>query len=212
MKNLFGTDVCNRIKTIKGTESIAAAWSVQPILYIIIVFATLLFTACKKDAATEQINEEQSKSARANNGNQEFINSAVPAQTIAELFQVRAATAEYMDTTAAKANGYINTGINLPNMGLHFAKFELVGDGKFDLTKPEFLVYNKNANGDFRLVAVEYGVPIDFQHTDIPPTGFTGDADEWDFNTLGLGLWTLHAWVWKTNPDGVFKMMNPIVP
>ncbi|HEV8271152.1 MAG TPA: hypothetical protein VGQ04_07570 [Chitinophagaceae bacterium] len=214
MRNLFGTEVNSRIKTVKGTDSISAAWSAQPVLYFIILFATFLFTACKKYAATEPSNEEQAKSARTNNGNQEFVNSnsALPAQTIAELFQVRAATANYMDTAAAKANGYVNTGIQLPNMGLHFANFGLVGDGKFDLTKPEFLVYNKLPNGNFELVAVEYGVPIDFQHTDIPPAGFTGDADEWDFNTLGLGLWTLHAWVWKTNPDGVFKMMNPIVP
>lgn len=214
MKNLFATEISNRINTSKKIESKSLAWSSQPVLYFIIIFATFLFTACKKYAASEPINEDTAKSANASIGNQEFTNgnSALPAQTIAELFQVRAATVKYMDTTGATADGYVNTGIQLPNMGLHFAKFDLVGDGKFDLTKPEFLVYNKNPNGNFELVAVEYGVPIDFQHTDIPPTGFTGDADEWDFNTLGLGLWTLHAWVWKTNPDGVFKMMNPIVP
>jgi len=215
MKNLFNTTVDRRINNISKTQPVSTAWSAQPGIYFIMLLATFLFTACQKYAATEPINEDQARSARAaNNGNQEGINnnSALPAQTIAQLFQVRAATATYMDTTAAKANGYVNTGINLPNMGLHFANFNLVGDGIFDLTKPEFLVYNKNANGSFELVAVEYGVPIDFQHPDIPPTGFTGGADEWDFNTLGLGLWTLHAWVWKTNPDGVFKMMNPIVP
>jgi hypothetical protein len=73
-------------------------------------------------------------------------------------------------------------------------------------------VYNKLPNGKFQLVAVEYGVPIDPQHPDVPPAGFTGAADEWDFNTLNLGLWTLHAWVWKTNPNGVFAMTNPNVP
>ena len=214
MRNLFNTTVRRQMNINNEAQPASAAWRARPVFYFI-MFLAFLFTACQKYAATESINEDQAKSARAaNNGNQEFINNhaALPAQTIAELFQVRAATAKYRDTTDAKANGYVNTGIQLPNMGLHFANFNLVGDGKFDLTKPEFLVYNKNPNGNFELVAVEYGVPIDFQHPDVPPTGFTGDADEWDFNTLGLGLWTLHAWVWKTNPDGVFKMMNPIVP
>lgn len=215
MKNLLNTTVDRRINRFSKTQPAFAGPRAQPVIYFIMFLATFVFTACQKYGATEPINENQARSSRAaNNGNQEVSNnnSALPAQTIAELFQVRAATAKYMDTTAARENGYVNTGIKLPNMGLHFANFNLVGDGKFDITKPEFLVYNKNANGNFELVAVEYGVPIDFQHPDIPPTGFTGGADEWDFNTLGLGLWTLHAWVWKTNPDGVFKMMNPIVP
>lgn len=215
MKKLFSATISRQIKT--KTQSVPFAWSAQPFFYLIILLCTFLFTACKKYVANEPNNEEQPMSARANNGNHEFINSnaALPAQTIEELFQVRAATAKYMDTAAAKEAGYVNTGIQLPNMGLHFANFGLVTDGKFDLAHPEFLVYNKLSNGNFELVAVEYGVPIDFANpanTNIPPAGFTGDADVWDFNTLGLGLWTLHAWVWKTNPNGVFKMMNPIVP
>lgn len=188
--------------------------STQPVLYFLILISTFLFAACKKYGAAEPNQEEQAQSAGNNGAKHEFINdhAALPAQTIAELFQVRAATAKYMDTAAAVADLYENTGVQLPNMGLHFVKRELIGDGKFDLRKPEFLVYNKNPNGKFELVAVEYGVPIDFQHPDVAPAGFTGDGDEWDFNTLGLGLWTLHAWVWKTNPDGVFTMENPIVP
>jgi len=208
MKKLFSSTINGKIKTIP------AAWSAQPFFYLIALAGCFLFSACKKYTAAETNKEEQAKSARVNNANHEFINSnaALPAQTIGELFQVRAATAKYMDTAAAKEAGYVNTGIQLPNMGLHFANFGLVGDGKFDLAKPEFLVYNRLPNGRFELVAVEYGVPIDFQHPDIQPAGFTGEADDWDFNTLGLGLWTLHAWVWRTNPDGVFTMMNPIVP
>jgi hypothetical protein len=42
------------------------------------------------------------------------------------------------------------------------------------------------------------------------PEGFTGSSDEWDHNT-DFGLWLLHAWVWKNNPDGVFNPTNPRV-
>ena len=201
MRNL----VNRQVKTIAKTGS--------TFFYLVAVMCMFLFAACKKNGA-ESNDEEQAKSARDKSANQEFINSnaALPAQTVAELFQVRAATLKYMDTAAAKLDSFVNTGIQLPNMGLHFANFGRVADGVFDLAHPEFLVYNKLPNGKFELVAVEYGVPIDPQHTNVPPAGFTGDADVWDFNTLNLGLWTLHAWVWKTNPAGVFKMENPIVP
>jgi hypothetical protein len=205
MRNLVNRVVNRQVKTIAKRGS--------AFFYLAAVMCMFLFAACKKNGA-ESSDEEQAKSARDKSANQEFINSnaALPAQTVEELFQVRAATEKYLDTAAAKADGFVNTGIQLPNMGLHFANFGRVTDGIFDLTKPEFLVYNKLPNGKFELVAVEYGVPIDPQHTNVPPAGFTGDADEWDFNTLNLGLWTLHAWVWKTNPAGVFKMENPIVP
>jgi hypothetical protein len=209
MRSLLNTQT----KTIGKTMPFA--WNARPFFYLTALAGILLFTACKKYAATEPSTEE-AKSARDNSANQEFINgnAALPAQTIAELFQVRAATANYMDTTAAKAAGYENTGIQLPNMGLHFVNGGFLNDGKFNLSEPEFLVFNKNPNGKFELVAVEFALPIDAEHPDEahPPTGFTGDADVWDFRTLGLPIWTLHAWIWKTNPDGVFTMMNPIVP
>ena len=43
------------------------------------------------------------------------------------------------------------------------------------------------------------------------PAGFVGRADEWDANQA-FNLWTLHAWVYEFNPDGVFAPMNPRVP
>ena len=216
MRNLINRNAMSQSENLINKPAIPFYLVNQPFLFLIMFVGTFLFTACTKYNAGESKAEEQVKSAGNSNANSEFNSGkALPAQTISELFQVRAATAKYMDTASAKADGYVNTGVLLPNMGLHFANFGNVGDGIFDLTKPEFLVYNKLPNGSFQLVAVEYGVPIDFANpanTNVPPAGFTGDADEWDFNTLGLGLWTLHAWVWKTNPDGVFTMMNPIVP
>ena len=215
MKNLLNTTVHRRINSISKTQPVAAAWSAQAVIYFIMLITTFLFTACKKYNANEPNEEEQTMSTKANVASPAFLNtSGISGQTIGELMQVRAATMKYQDTASAVADGYVNLDLKLPNMGFHFLKKELAEDGKFDLRKPEFLVYNPNANGKFELVAVEYGVPIDPNNPFTPPAGFTGDADEWDRNTLNSGLWTLHAWVWKFNPDGVFEMMNPdvIVP
>ncbi|HET9824006.1 MAG TPA: hypothetical protein VFP87_01665, partial [Chitinophagaceae bacterium] len=131
-------------------------------------------------------------------------------QTLWELQQVRAATAKYRNDSNAFRDGYVDINLKLPKMGYHFLKAALVTP-VFDLKKPPILVYNKTADGGFELLAVEYAIPIDPQTPNVAPEGFTGNNDEWDFNTLNTGWWTLHAWVWKNNPDGVFKPMNPSV-
>lgn len=82
-------------------------------------------------------------------------------------------------------------------------------DSNFEVGKPELLVYNKTADGQFVLVAVEYAAPLELL-PDAPPSGFAGSADMWDRN-ITFGIWTLHAWIWKYNPDGVFAPMNPTV-
>jgi hypothetical protein len=45
---------------------------------------------------------------------------------------------------------------------------------------------------------------------DVAPKGFTGTDDVWERNT-DFGLWLVHAWVWKNNPDGTFNPTNPLV-
>ena len=120
--------------------------------------------------------------------------------------QAREATDKYRQISKAIADGYEDISVVLPNMGYHYMKSSL-SDAKFEVSKPEILVYNKNHDGSFELVALEYAVPIDIS-SDKAPEGFTGAADVWDSNA-GFGLWLLHAWVWKNNSSGVFKPTNP---
>lgn len=60
----------------------------------------------------------------------------------------------------------------------------------FDPAKPELLVYADFGNGQLRLVALEYAVPLALSEN--APEGFTGDDDHWHRNET-FGLWTLHA-------------------
>jgi hypothetical protein len=61
-------------------------------------------------------------------------------------------------------------------------------------------------------VAVEFISPIpDLNNPPPPPEGFTGSRDAWAINQE-YSLWTLHVWVWKENPDGIFAPFNPKVP
>jgi hypothetical protein len=128
-----------------------------------------------------------------------------------ELARARAATARYHHVEAAEADGYVDIDLYIPNMGYHYLNLGLLEDGVFDVERPELLVYADLPNGKRKLVAVEYATPRDPQNPPPAPDGFTGGEDEWSVNT-DFDLWTLHAWVWMHNPDGVFAPMNPLVP
>ena len=119
-----------------------------------------------------------------------------------DLAQAKAAAARYHDVRKAIADGYHDTGIVLPNMGRHFLKDELM-DTNFEADRPELLVYTSDSTN---LLAVEYAQPL----SATPPEGFPGDEDVWV--PFGGVFWTLHAWVWTDNPDGVFNPTNSRVP
>lgn len=127
---------------------------------------------------------------------------------VAELAKARQATARYQNIENALRDGYVDINVVIPNMGRHFLKEALL-DATFDAERPELLVYTEQPGGQQSLVAVEYAVPLNLSAT--PPAGFTGGADVW-FEDQTFKLWTLHAWIWRENPDGVFKPTNKKVP
>jgi hypothetical protein len=100
-------------------------------------------------------------------------------------------------------------------MGIHYVNSKLVGDPSIDAGSPEALVYEPEQNGRLRLVALEYLVvqsAWDATHTS-PPTLF---GQQFNFtaspNRFGLpAFYSLHAWIWKHNPSGLFSMWNPNV-
>jgi hypothetical protein len=132
-----------------------------------------------------------------------------PPLAVLQLDQVRDATARFLDVEKAEAAGYVDIGLFVPNMGWHYMKEKLV-DERFDADHPELLVYADDpCGGKRKLVAVEYAVPLALSKR--APAGFAGRADEWDANQQ-FQLWTLHAWIFEFNHDGVFAPFNPRVP
>jgi hypothetical protein len=130
-------------------------------------------------------------------------------RVIKELRQAREATKKYRDLDKALADGYADVNVFVPKMGYHYLKAEIL-DTTFNHKRPELLVYaNVRGKRGLQLVALEYAVPTNLSAT--PPAGFTGDFDQWDRDDA-FGLWTLHAWVWLQNPDGVFADFNPRLP
>ena len=128
------------------------------------------------------------------------------------LAQVRQATVQFHDVADAEAAGYEKF---LPcfddpvegGMGQHWANMALIGDGIADPAKPEVLVYEPH-NGKYQLVAVEYVLPPSEQYTEANPPELLGAKYHFED---GLGIWALHAYVWRGNPSGVNSDFSPNV-
>ena len=128
-----------------------------------------------------------------------------------DLVRARAATAKFRNVEAAVSAGYPATTHCVENqpaggMGLHFGN-QALHDATLDVEKPEILVYEKMADGSVRLNGVEYVVPIAAWTSDQPPS-LMGQSFK---RANGLGIWYLHAWIWKPSPSGVFADWNPDV-
>ena len=127
------------------------------------------------------------------------------------LAQVRQATAQFHDLQAAIDAGYVQF---LPcfddggssGMGQHFAMLP-IDDAVIDALHPEVLVYEPH-NGRYQLVAVEYVLPPSPQYTHDNPPQLLGAKYHFED---GLGIWALHAYVWRGNPSGVNSDFSPNV-
>jgi hypothetical protein len=138
---------------------------------------------------------------------------------------VRDATVRYHDIRVAKQQGFqelklFGTNVScIANgakgaMGIHMVNSRRVGDGKLKATEPEALLYEKRANGTYRFTGVEYIRPIGAER---PAAGTATPTllgqkmtvtDAEAFFGSPTFLHTLHVWVWKPNPGGVFAAWN----
>lgn len=108
-------------------------------------------------------------------------------------------------------NGYMGEGPG--TMGHHFYNVDYLSDGgHLDPTEPELLVYEKRADGSWRLNAVEYIVSArDLPGTAPAPEMFGGHKLVWHPEIGAAGIWGLHVWLWRNNPHGLYAEVNPNV-
>ncbi len=155
-----------------------------------------------------------------------FVPTTASASTGSGLDELRASTKQFQNFDAAGKAGYgllvdMNgiACIDKPGegaMGIHYVKGGLVGDARELARQPEALVYEPQASGRMRLVAVEYVVTKaawEGAGNTAPPSLF---GQEFMFvaagNRYGLpDFYALHVWLWKHNPHGLFAPWNPNV-
>jgi hypothetical protein len=138
-----------------------------------------------------------------------------PDRTAQAVATLRRVTERYHDLNAAKGDGFVflhgcESRPGAGAVGMLYVHMDRLADGKVDPEKPDALVYEpigaNGANGA-TLVGVEFAVPYTAWTGQRPPE-FLGvpfqPEDE-------FGVFGLHVWVWRDNPNGLFAEANPRV-
>ena len=125
--------------------------------------------------------------------------------------ELRQAVSHFNATTQATRAGYVVgspcvAAPGLGGMGFHWVNNSLV-DPVFDALKPEAVLYEPTKNGGLQFVAVEYIVINVGQ----PAPTFDGHPFDVGGTPVPVPHWSLHVWVNKTNPNGLFTPFNPDV-
>ena len=131
------------------------------------------------------------------------------AEKNAGLATLRRATAKYHNVDKAIEDGFVPIGPCQENpngpggLGIPFVKLDRV-DGTINLEEPEVLFYEPQKNGKLRLIGAEPVIPIGLWEGEEPPSMFGHEFHRNDEE----GLYGLHMWVWKHNPDGIFSFWH----
>ena len=135
---------------------------------------------------------------------------ANPAFAETHVEKVRAATERFADVAAAEAEGYAPipcvSGASGGAMGIHYVNATYLGgdNNTLDVTKPEAVLYEPQADGSLVLVGVEY---VTFEG----PAALEGHLLHYHGAPNRYGLdpyYELHVWAHRENPAGPFVGMN----
>jgi len=160
----------------------------------------LLAASCDRSATPVAADELTSvSSVHAARGNVSLLQS------------VKQATARYNSTVQAVRAGYqpddhCVAHPVLGGMGYHWANPTLV-DSVFDPLKPEVILYASGPSGNPELVAVEY-IVIDVGQ---PHPHFGDHPFDVGGTPIPVPHYSLHVWLYKDNPNGIFTPFNPNV-
>lgn len=135
---------------------------------------------------------------------------------------VRNATQQYQNVANASPDyGPVLGCVSGPDhgaMGVHYVNLSLVNGAtllgntqNLDPTRPQALIYEPQANGEMKLVAVEYIILAGALPANATPQ-VEGHLMQYidSPNRYGIpgGFFELHVWAWKDNPQGSFVDWN----
>lgn len=91
----------------------------------------------------------------------------------------------------------------------HHGNMSRITDPVINPLEPELVMYEPQKNGSMKLIAVEFIIPFDLvpftPESEANPPSIHG-VDFMPNHTLGI--WALHVWNWRQNPDGMFASWN----
>lgn len=141
-----------------------------------------------------------------------FAERPVTAEMEVALATLRRATAAYHDVERAVEDGFVSLEVCITEnpidgrhpLGIPFVHLDRLLDGDLDPEAPELLFYEPREDGTLRLVGVEMAVPVALWSEEDPPELFGHRFHE----NEGEGLYGLHVWIWRHNPEGMFAPGN----
>ncbi|MCW9706113.1 hypothetical protein [Fodinibius salsisoli] len=193
---------------------------------LLFIAISMIITGCDVTGSDSK-NEEQKRveviqpttdysglNAINNNDANDSFASMGKAEKHRGLAKIRRATARYHDVDTAIEDGFEQILPCTENpegsgaIGVVYVNFDRL-DLTIDLRKPEVLFYEPQPNGGLQLVGGEPVVPIDQwdEGNDNPPSLFGREFHRNEDH----GLYGLHMWIWKDNPEGMFSFWHPNV-
>lgn len=135
--------------------------------------------------------------------------SALSVNTERAIAVLRRVTARYHDLNVALADGFVllHPCEVRPGEGAVGAVYVNLArlDARIDLERPEALIYEELANERARLVGAEFAIPYALWTENEPPA-FLGNSFQSEDE---FGVFALHAWIWRRNPNGMFAEAHP---
>ena len=125
---------------------------------------------------------------------------------------LRRATDRYHDLDVAIADGFVHlhdceVRPGEGPVGLVYVHPGRLSDAIIDPALPEGLIYEPGRNGRPKLVGAELVIPFSLWPSPVAPRflGATFQPEE------EFGVYGLHVWIWRQNPNGLFEETNPNV-
>lgn len=180
---------------------------------LIMAAALGLVTACSPSATSTPTSS--ASLALAHSSHAQVNNGDLTAEQKQAIAKVRNATNAFHDfawATSASGGGYTQqfpagcAASSTGAQGVHYLNPTLAADPAIDVLRPELLMYEPGPNGQMKLVGVDYVTPITDPNAPAPTLLGVPLAQ-----LPSLGVWAIHIWAWRPNPDGMFAMWNPNV-
>ena len=132
-----------------------------------------------------------------------------------QLNQLRRATSAFHSYDVAVVAGWdtiLGGCVESPmgGMGYHVHNMDQFLNGHLNLLRPEVLLYAPTEDGSMEFVGVEYIIPGNLWNSGEPPQ-LLDQPLHFNPNVGPTGIWALHVWTARHNPEGIFADWNPNV-
>jgi hypothetical protein len=176
------------------------------------IAVAVIVVACSVDHAPSAPNASELSATRAAELDATPLTADRHERQVAGLAAtLRRVTARYHDIEVAKQDDFVllhdcETRLGDEPVGTVYVNVGRLTDGVIDIEKPDALIYEPSDKG-LKLVGVEFAIPFTLWSQPNPPQllGTTFQRED------EFGVFALHAWVWRRNPNGIFAETNPRV-